>query len=231
MIEWLSAGGNEPFIIALLVMLGLTTVELIAVFSGFSINDMVDEFIVPHSGIETIGNAPTGMEATSVDGPGLIGRFLAWLYIGRIPVLMVLIVLLTVFGLVGLSVQGILRDTIGIVLPTVVAVPGALLVSLPIVRICSATIARIMPRDETSAVDPSSFIGLTARVTSGVARRGLPAEARLRDSFGTDHHLLVEPEDDQSTFPAGSIVLLVRQTGGGRFIAIANPNDMLVDRE
>ncbi len=231
MIEWLNANGNEPFVIALLVMIGLAVVELIAVFTGFSINDMVDEFIVPHSGIETLGNAPTGMEATSSDAPGVLGRFLAWLYVGKIPVLMVLIVLLSVFGLIGLIGQGILRGVTGFHAPAVLAAPAALFASLPIVRACSAGLARILPRDESSAVDPASFIGQTARITSATARFGMPAEARLRDSFGTDHHVLVEPEDEQVSFARGSIVLLVRQTGGGRFAAIANPNDILVDRE
>jgi hypothetical protein len=229
--EWANAPGNAPFVIALLVMIGLAVVEMIALFTGFSLNDMVDEFIVPHSGVETLGNAPTGMEATGADAPGLIGRFLAWLYIGKIPVLMVLIVLLTVFGLTGLIAQEILRGTIGFTAPGILAAPAVLVASLPIVRICTAGIARILPRDESSAVDPASFIGRTARVISGVARVGLPAEARLRDVFGTDHHVIVEPEDTGESFPTGSIVLLVRQTGGGRFAAIANPNQILVDRE
>ena len=221
--SWLAASGNAPFVVALLVMLGLAVVELIALLTGFSLNDMVDEFVVPHSGIETIGDAPTGMEATSADAQGVIGRFLAWLYIGKVPVLMVLIVLLTVFGVSGLIVQGILRGTLGFAAPVVLAVPTILVGTLPIVRSCTALLARILPHDETSAVDPASFIGKTARVITGVARAGLPAEARLRDAFGTDHHLLVEPDDAGETFPTGSIVLLVRQTGGGRFAVIAIP--------
>lgn len=231
MIKWLMASGSEPFVIALLVMLGLTAVEIVALFTGFSINDVVDEFVVPHAGVETLGNAHTGMEVTGADAPGLVGRFLAWLYVGKIPVLMILIVFLAVFGLIGLTAQGILRGLFGFALPGFVAGIGSLFLSLPIVRACSAGLALILPRDETSAVEPASFVGMTARIISGVARKHMPAEARLRDVFGTDHHLFVEPEDEGTHFPTGSIVLLVRQTGGGRFIAIANPNEMLVDRE
>jgi hypothetical protein len=229
--SWLSAAGNAPFVIALLVMCGLAAVELIAVFTGFSVNDVVDELVVPHAGVDTAGNAPTGMETTSADGPGVIGRFLAWMYVGKVPVLMVLIVLLTVFGLGGLILQGAVRSIFGAALPSIVAAPLVLFALLPVVRFCTASIARVMPRDETSAVDPRSFIGRTARITAGVAKPGMPAEGRLTDKFGTDHHILVEPEDASDSFPTGSVVLLVRQTGGGRFSAIANPNDVLVDQE
>ncbi len=231
MIDTLTAPGNAPFVVALLVMLGLALVECIALFTGFSLNDMVDEFVVPHSGVETLGHAPTGMEATGPEAAGLVGRFLAWLYVGKVPVLMVLIVMLTVFGLAGLVGQGLLRSTLGFAAPSLLAAPVVFVVTLPLVRACVAGLARILPRDETSAVDPAVFVGRTARILSGVARTGLPAEARLRDGFGTDHHVLVEPEEPGQTFPAGSIVLLVRQTGGGRFTAIANPNDALVDLE
>lgn len=230
MIETLAAPGSAPFVVALLVMLGLALVECVALFTGFSLNDVVDEFVVPHSGIESPAHA-TGMEATGPEAPGLVGRFLAWLYIGKVPVLMVLIVLLTVFGACGLVLQGVVRSVLGVPAPALLAAPVVFVATLPLVRACTSGLARILPRDESSAVDPASFIGRTARVISGVARAGLPAEARLRDVFGTDHHVLVEPEEPDQVFPAGSIVLLVRQIGGGRFSAIANPNDALVDPE
>ncbi len=227
---WMTAAGNAPFVIALLVMLGLAAVELIAMLTGFSLNDLVDEFVVSHSGIETLGEAPTGMEATgSVDGPGVVGRFLAWLYIGKVPVLMVLIVFLTLFGLVGLVAQGLLRQTLGFALPGVLAAPAALLLCLPFVRACTGGLARILPQDESSAIRIESLVGRTALITGGDARADLPAQARVTDSFGTDHYVLVEPEDEADRFVAGSVVLLVRQTGAGRFSAIANPNQALID--
>ena len=102
---------------------------------------------------------------------------------------------------------------------------------LPVVRACTGGLEGLLPRDETSAVDAATFVGRTAVVTGGVARAGMPAQARLTDQFGTTHYVLVEPEDAEDTFAAGSLVLLLRQTSGGRFSAIANPNAALVDRE
>jgi hypothetical protein len=230
-IEWFTAPGSAPFTVALLVMLGLTAIELASLLTGVSVSDAVDELVVTHADVHTVGDAPTGMEVTSPDGPGAVGRFLAWLYVGTVPVLMVFIVFLTIFGLIGLFAQHLLRSMMGAALPAIVAAPIVAIACLPVVRVCTGGLARVMPRDETSAVDAATFVGRTAVVTGGAARAGMPAQARLTDQFGTTHYVLVEPEDAEDTFPTGSLVLLLRQTGGGRFSAIANPNAALVDRE
>jgi len=230
--EWVGLAGNAPFVIALLVMFGLAAVELTSLLVGFSVNDAIDNFVVPHSHIDLPqGELPQSLDSVHVDGPGMLARFLSWLYIGKVPVLMVLIVLLTVFGLAGLIAQGIVHSLVGTLAPAIIAAPLVLIAVLPIVRACAAGIHRIMPADETSAVNPSSFVGRTAYITNGVARTGLPADARLLDQFGTEHHVLVEPEDAGQSFAAGQVVLLVRQSGSGRFAVIANPNDALIDPE
>lgn len=231
MIEWFTAPGSTPFSVALLVMIGLTAVELVSTLTGVSLNDAVDELVVPHADPQGAVDAPTGMEVTSPDGPGVMGRFLAWMYVGTVPVLMIAIVFLTAFGLIGLFAQQIVRALTGMPLPAVVAAPIVGVACLPVVRGFTGALARVLPRDETSAVDAATFVGRTALVTGGEARAGMPAQARLTDQFGTTHYVLVEPEDAEDTFPTGSLVLLLRQTGGGRFSAIANPNAALVDRE
>jgi hypothetical protein len=230
-IEWFTAPGSTPFTVALLVMLGLTVVELVSLLTGVSLNDAVDELVISHVDLQTAGDAPTGLEVTSADDASVMGRFLAWLYVGTVPVLMVFIVLLTAFGLIGLIAQSVLRAVTGAALPSVVAAPIVGVACLPIVRACTGALARLLPRDESSAVDASTFVGRTAVVTGGEARAGMPAQARLTDQFGTTHYVLVEPEDAEDSFPTGSLVLLLRQTAGGRFSAIANPNAALVDRE
>jgi hypothetical protein len=231
--DWLTAAGNAPFVIALLVMLGLASVELVALLTGFSLHDAVDKLVVGHAHLDGFdhGHGHGGMDATTGghDAPGLIGRFLAWMYVGKVPVLMILIVLLTVFGAFGLLAQALVASVIGRPLPAILAAPAMLLLCLPVVRGTVGVLARIMPGDESSAIDPKALVGRTATVTGGVARAGMPAQARVADAFGTDHYVLVEPEDGADSFASGTVVLLVRQVGGSRFSAIANPNQALVD--
>jgi hypothetical protein len=227
-IEALLAPGSQPFAVALLLMLGLLLIELAALVTGLGVNDLVDELVVPRTGLETAGDAATGMEATGAAGTHTpLSRLLAWLYVGRVPVLMLLIAFLTLFGLAGLLLQATLLKTVGFALPAVVAGPVVLALTLPLLRGSAALLERVLPRDETSAVHPSSFVGHTALVVGGDARRDLPAQARLVDAFGTGHYVLVVPEDHGAVLPAGTRVLLVRKLGGGRFGAIANPSAAL----
>lgn len=233
--DWLTAAGNAPFVIALLVMLGLAAVELVALLTGFSLHDAVDKLVVGHAdldGVHGVGqHGHAGMDATTGghDAPGPIGRFLAWMYVGKVPVLMILIVLLTAFGAFGLIAQALVASVLGRPLPAALAAPAIFLLCLPLVRGAVGTLARIMPGDESSAIDPKTLVGRTATVTGGIARTGMPAQARVADAFGTDHYVLVEPEDGSDIFASGTVVLLVRQVGGSRFTAIGNPNQALVD--
>lgn len=230
MIDGLLAPGNGPFVVALLVMLGLTVVELVALLTGVGVNDLVDDYVIAQAGLEGAGESMSGLDAT-VPETGVVGRLLGWLYVGRVPVLMILVVFLSVFALVGLTGQTLLRGGLGHALPGLLAAPLALVVSLPMVRACVAGLARMLPRDETSAVDPATFIGRTAQIVGGVARPGLAAQARLVDQFGTEHYLLVEPDLDAETIPQGTRVLIVRPLGGGRYAAIVNPNTSLIDKD
>lgn len=231
MIEWFTAPGSAPFTVALLIMFGLTLLELVALLTGLSLNDVVDDLVVSHAGLDSVGDAATGFEAGSqVETLGMVGRFLAWLYVGKVPVLIVLIILLTVFGLTGLILQSLLRGFSGYAVPALFAAPLVLMGSLPLVRACAGALARVMPRDESSAVSPETFIGRTALVVGpGSARRGTAAQGRVVDAFGTDHYVMVEPEEDDDVFDTGTTVLLVRRLGGGRFSAIANLNPSLLD--
>jgi len=228
MIGVLFAPGSVPFSVALLVMLGLTVVELVGLLTGSSVNDMADGLI--DADLDGPPSASHGLDAVSHDaGTSLWARFLGWLHVGRVPVLMVLIVWLTVFGLCGLLLQELLRQILDHTAPSIIAAPLVFVATLPLVRLSVAGLARVIPKDETSAVDPRSFVGLTAVIVGGTARAGLAAQARLTDRFGTSHYLLVEPEDAEDRFAEGSVVLIIRELSGGRWAAIPNPNPSLTD--
>ena len=61
-----------------------------------------------------------------------------------------------------------------------------------------------------------------------IKRAGRPAQARVRDQFGTQHYVMVEPEDSVQALEAGTSVLLVRHLHGRRFHAIPNPKPELL---
>jgi hypothetical protein len=58
-------------------------------------------------------------------------------------------------------------------------------------------------------------------------RRGLAAQARVRDAHGRVHYLMVEPDLDDEVFEEGAQILIVRKAGAF-YRCIANPHPNLI---
>jgi YqiJ-like protein len=222
MLDFLTQPENSWFSIALLVMFGIALLEGLMSVMGLAMSSMLDGLLP-----EFDTNLDTG--DVNVSPSTGISRFLSWLRVGKVPVLMLLIVFLTGFGLSGLVLQSFLSATFGFLLPVYVATVPALIVTLPLVRLVGGLIERFMPGDETEVVSDSSLVGRTAVVTLGTAKAGSPAQAKLKDKFGTAHYLMVEPDVEEAQFTAGSEVLLVKKDGHV-FRVIGVENENLSDR-
>jgi hypothetical protein len=142
-----------------------------------------------------------------------VSALLSWLHVGRVPLLILLVFFLFSFGLMGLALQSASANLLGRMLPSWLAAVLVLPLTLPLVRVFGRIFGRIIPRDETTAVPRSSFVGLVAVVTLGTARRGAPAEAKLRDRHGQTQYVMIEPDDENDAFVAGTSVILVGQNG------------------
>jgi hypothetical protein len=199
--EFLLSEGNWLFSTALVVVLGIGVLELLALAVGGSLSSVMDGFV---------GDVP--------DGGGL-----AWLHVGRLPLLVILVLFLTLFSLLGFALQGVVSGVFGQGLPALAASPLALAGSLPATRAVGSALVRIMPRDESAAIAASSFVGRTATVTAGEARAGKSAEARFQDEYGQTHYVMVEPAAGSPNLGAGERVLLLRELSTGRYQAILNP--------
>ncbi|HEY0111522.1 MAG TPA: YqiJ family protein [Allosphingosinicella sp.] len=136
------------------------------------------------------------------------GDLLGWLGVGRVPLLMLLVVFLAFFGLVGLTLQQLAGP-----LPLWIATPAAAAASLPLTGIGARGLAKIVPQDETTAVSLDSLVGKRGTITIGTARRGSPAQARVKDVHGQPHYVMVEPHDEAHPISEGETVLLSRRDG------------------
>ena len=199
--EFLFSDGNYPFAVALVLMLIIAVLEGVLVVIGLGLSQLIDG-LLPDVDLSADGEVPN---------MGL-SRFLAWLRIGQVPVLIILVLLLMFFGLSGVVLQSLLMSAFGFMLPAIIAAIPALVVALPLTRLLTGLLGKVLLKDETEALSSASFIGQVATITLGEARQGSPAEARFRDQFGTTHYLMVEP-DDGETYQAGDNVLLVQQRG------------------
>ncbi|HEY9218920.1 MAG TPA: hypothetical protein VIO94_12780, partial [Phenylobacterium sp.] len=126
MLEFLIAGPNVPFVAALVLMLLIGAAELAGL--GGAAADI--DFDADH------------------EAPSL----LSWLNVGRMPLLMLLVVFLMLFGVIGLIGQRLVMAVTGGLAPALLAAPLALIGAVPLTRIVGRWLAEVMPHDETTAV-------------------------------------------------------------------------------
>ena len=200
-----------PFALAIGLMLVLAVLEALALVVGLSMSHWLD------GAIDHPGEPDTPTSAA-----------LGWLHIGKVPLLVIIIIFLTTFGVVGSLAQLVARALSGHFMPVLLAVAIAAVTAAFAVRILGEAIGRMIPKDESTAVADAALVGRVGTIVIGVARAGRPAQARIHDEHGTPHYIMVEPEGSDDAFAAGTSVLLVRHLKGRHFHAIPNPKPGLL---
>jgi hypothetical protein len=206
--------GNAPFLIAIFLMICIGAVEGLSLLIGGSLLAHLDAMLTPH--------LPDGADADVSDG------VLGWLYIGRAPLLVLLIIFLVGFAVTGLLLQMAMVGLIGYPLPALLASAIALACAIPMVRGIGGFIARHFPKDQSSAISEASFVGRIAQLTAESASAGRPGQAKLTDEHGQPHYFLVEPDAADVSFARGDSILVVSRTSSSLFRAIPNPRPDLL---
>ena len=214
------------FGVALAMMLLLGLVECALWMMGAS-SDWLNSFLPDSLG--ELGDVHSPDVAMDLDSAGTFLRFLSWLYLGRLPVLIWLVVFLSVFGTLGYGVQAALYGILGYALPMWLAAIGVWLLSLPIVRTLAAGLYRWLPKDETSAQRSADLVGRVGIIVLGNADAEHAAQVRVKDAFGQTHYVMA-CADGGAVLTQGSHVLLVAERQG-RFLMIANSNPHLQEDE
>ena len=204
----INAPETEIFGIAIALMVLLGVLEVISMLDSLT---------------ET-AHAEVGLDVADA---GIFVRFLSWLYVGRIPMLMLMVVFLAVYGLTGYLFQTAFATVFGSYLNGTLAAVIVWFISLPLVRVTASGLYKIMPKDETTAVLQESLIGRIGTVVLGEALVGNAAQVRVKDAYGQQHYVMVEP-DSEDVLKQGDAVLLV-SLDGNTFKAILNPSGSLVD--
>jgi hypothetical protein len=190
---------NTPFDAALLLLLGLTTLEVVGLLLAFSPSGWLDEWLPDVHGADASGS---GMAAV-----------LAWLHAGQVPSLVLLILFLLGYALAGYGLQSLAQQILGHPVSVWAAGWTVVPVGLLTMGMVGRAIARWLPKEETSAVSDTSFLGRTAVVTTGTARQGWAAQARVVDEHGRTHFLMVEPETGEEAYTEGTVIWIVEKKG------------------
>jgi hypothetical protein len=149
-----------------------------------------------------------------VDGDaGFADALLAWSGMGRVPFLMWLVLFLAIFGALGLGLQQLVTGLTGGPGANLLMVPLTAAAALPPTSVAARLIGRILPGLETTAIDRDQLIGFYAEISIGTASAGNPARARVIDSHGQPHQIMVEPDTSDQVFQTGESVLLVKREG------------------
>ncbi|MEK6637106.1 MAG: YqiJ family protein [Pseudomonadota bacterium] len=156
--------------------------------------------------VEAVGLGVSGFDL-DIDSDG----WLNWLGIGEVPLLILVVTFLASFGLLGLIGQQIWLGLTGDLASALIAAPVSAALSLPLTRLLGRGLARIIPHDETTAINRASLIGLSGVIEIGKARIGSPARAKVTDHFGQAHYIMVEPDSIDQHFEQGDLVLIVRK--------------------
>ena len=229
MMELITASQNQAFTVAVVIMFVIALMEGVGMLLGIGVFAFLDTLLPEFDfDVDLDVDLDVGLDGAHSSPPAFT-RLLGWLRVGQVPILVLLIVFLTAFGLIGLTMQGIIHTATGFYLPGVIAWLPALVATLPIVRVCGGVLAMVIPKDETDAVAESTFIGRIAVITVGFARWQSPAEAKLTDEHGQTHYVMVEPHSEDDEFAQGTAVLLTQQNGSS-FLVIRNTNDAMVDQ-
>jgi uncharacterized membrane protein YeaQ/YmgE (transglycosylase-associated protein family) len=196
-----AAAETMPFSVALAILLGLAVIEGIGAVLAFSPSLMMENLLT-----------------LSPESDGGLG----WLHVGKVPLLILLVLLLLGFSLGGYAIQIVAHSLLGIYLPTLFAAVPAFFIGLSTVRGLGVLATKIMPKDESVAVSETTLIGRVGSVVTGTARTGMAAEVRVRDEHGRSHYLMLEPDVEGDAFEQGSEVLIVRRAGSV-YRGIRNP--------
>lgn len=195
-----------PFLTSLYILAGLVAIELALLVIGADLFHFVDD-LLPDLGDHDVG------DMHGPDGPA-IGKALAFVGVGRLPIVMVLMSFLALFGLAGYLGQHAAKAIAGGYLPLAAAVPAALVIALVATGRVAALLAKVLPAEETSAVAAGSLIGRTARVKYGDATFTRPASATVHDRWDHVHHIQIKAsEPDEVIFEGQSAMLVSRLNG------------------
>jgi len=204
-----TADQNLPFGIGFALIVGIALLEGLGMLISLSPSNLLDNLI------------------PDIDGDGGLDRVLGWLHLGKVPALVLLLLFLTGYTLFGYGLQMVSHGLFGSYMPALIAGLLAVPSGMATVRGLGALIAHIIPRDETSSVSEQTLLGRVGVIVGGVAKRGLAAQARVKDSHGRSHYLMVEPDLEDDVLDEGTQVLIVRKAGAF-YRCIANPHPTLM---
>ncbi|MEA3490513.1 MAG: DUF1449 family protein [Campylobacterota bacterium] len=183
-----------PYSVALMIFAIIAFLEFVSLLLGWAIFGFLDDIIITnHSDIH-------------IESTGLVSGFFGYINPQKVPFSMVLVSLFFIFAFIGTLLQNIFG-----LLPLIITLPIVTFLTFILLRHLTNIIAKILPNETTEVVSTDSFLGKTAVILDPKAQRGLPARAKTRDVYGSDHYIRVEPLEEKETLIEGEEVIVMQK--------------------
>lgn len=217
--SWLLAPHNSIFAAAFIMLLCFALLEGISLVMGLGISDFVSDLL----NLPGAGDVPADVPDAPAAATGVAGPLLAWLEIGKVPVLVSLCSFLAAFSIGGMILQQtLILAGPGPLLPSIAAVI-AFFSALPALKCTNRLLSRFWPKDETSSFSPELLIGRVGVVTIGTAAHDRAAEVKVIGPDGRSHYVMCFVRDD-SVPSGGEILLQSRDEATGNYHGTKNSN-------
>lgn len=194
MLDFILANDNLPYVVCSTVVVMLGVVEAMARVAGGSLGVLMDEPL-----------ALQRQEAEFTEEPSLA----SWLALDRLPVLLWFILALVSFAIGGFLMNLLVWFSADTLLPQEISVWPAFALTALSCHLLGRRLA--WPAAEPDEAD--NLCGNIGILTLGKAIKGCPAEALVHDDQHRIHYVLVEPQEDNTAFEAGTRVLLLQREG------------------
>jgi hypothetical protein len=224
---------NAPFAIALGILGGLLVIEIVTLVAGIPLSAKIDAILhldlhgpdlhgpdvhgPDVHGPHAHGGGHAGLDVAHE--PGMFGTAWDWLNAGRVPLLILIMIMLGSFGALGYMIEGVSHSFVGW-LPTFMAAIPAFIVTIPVTRRVSLLVSKVVPRDETYVVEAGSLVGQTGVIVTGPLAENTIARVKVKDAHGNQHFPWVRTKDPNLKLDNGDHVLLVEHIGS-EYLAIA----------
>lgn len=190
---------NSPYFYSICLLLGFFLLEIVALVIGLDVFSFIDD-LIPDFDFDIDTDIPFHISMVH------------WFNFGKVPFLILLIIFLTVFGVIGYTVQYFAIKYTGNTFPTTIVVIFDVVISFLGVRYIGGILKNVIPTEETSAVSTESFIGKIATITIGTAKKDYPAQAKLKDEHGRTHYIMAVPINESDEFVQGTKLIVIEKS-------------------
>ena len=198
MLTFLLAHENWPFTFAFAFVIALGLFELLAVLLGLSLLNTIDDIL------------PTHTESSA--SKNILHLILRWVYLGKLPLLIWLILTFGSFSVLGFIINHLSINWVHHYQPLWTVVSIAFALTIFTCHFTGRWLSSMLPIKTMDTVNRDDLAGSIGTIVVGTATYDTPAKALVKDAFLQKYYVNVIPDSPKESLTQGTpIILLCRK--------------------